>query len=170
MLSTIPNGPFTNGVMTLAVTSEGGSVTDHGYEERLSPHVTQEGVTSSVMPDTNGPTPLNAYENGHGNQEHCNGGSSTAVEAATEEKSSVEEAAPLPEQELSEENALTSNEEEQNPREEAPERESTDGVPVDYATAIPAEEKEASSTSREEVEQVPTSNEGKYEVNLHKIP
>ncbi|KAL9960283.1 hypothetical protein ACROYT_G033727 [Oculina patagonica] len=159
MLSNVPNGPVTNGVMTLAVTSEGDSVTDHGYDERLSPHVTPEGVTSSVTPDTNGPTPLNAYENGHGNQEHYNGGSSPALGAATEEKSSAPDAAPLSKQELSEENMLTNKEEEHEQLEEAPERENTDGVPADNASEIPAEEKEATNSSREEVEQVPAADE-----------
>ena len=162
LLSNVPNGPVTNGVMTFAVTSEGDSVTDHGYDERLSPHVTPESVTSSVTPDTNGPTPLNAYENGHGNQEHYNGGSSTAAETATKESCSEAEAASLPEQELSQEVTLTNKGEEHSQREEAPEREYTDGVPVDNVTGVPAEEKEVPISSREEEQQVPVSNEGMW--------
>ena len=168
MLSNVPNGPVTNGVMTLAVTSEGGSVTDHGFDERLSPHVTPDSVTSSVTPDTNGPTPLNAYENGHDSQEHCNSNSSSATGAAAEEKSTAAEAAPPPKQELSEGNTLTNKEEERSQREEAPERESTDGVLVnketetETETGIPTEEKEATNSNREEAKQRPDSDEGEW--------
>lgn len=166
MLSNVPNGPVTNGVMTLAVTSEGGSVTDHGFDERLSPHVTPDSVTSSVTPDTNGPTPLNAYENGHDSQEHYSSSSSAAAGAAAEEKSIAAEAAPPPKQEQSEENTLTNKEEEHNQREEAPKRESRDGVPVDKETetesGMPAEEKEATDSSREEAKQPPDSDEGEW--------
>ena len=162
MLSTVPNGPVTNGVMTLGAPSEGGSVTDHGYDERLSPHVTPDSVTSSVTPDTNGPTPLNAHENGNDTQEHYNGGSSSVAEAATEEKSTVAEVAPLSEQELSEEKseALSNKDEDNVEREEAPERECQDSVHGDNATGIPAEEKEAINTSREEEKQLLPSEEG----------
>lgn len=164
MLSNVPNGPVTNGVMTLAVTSEGGSVTDHGFDERLSPHVTPDSVTSCVTPDTNGPTPLNAYENGHETQEHYSGSSSTATGAATEEKSVVAEDTPPPKQELSEERTVTNKDDEHTQREEAPERESTEGVPVDEQTeiGIPAEEKQATESSREEVKQPPDSDEGEW--------
>lgn len=164
MLSNVPNGPVTNGVMTLAVTSEGGSVIDHGFDERLSPHVTPDSVTSCVTPDTNGPTPLNAYENGHETQEHYSGSSSTATGAATEEKSVVAEDTPPPKQELSEERTVTNKDDEHTQREEAPERESTEGVPVDKQTetGIPAEEKQATDSSREEVKQPPDSDEGEW--------
>lgn len=164
MLSSVPNGPVTNGVMTLAVTSEGGSVTDHGFDERLSPHVTPESVTSCVTPDTSGPTPLNAYENGHEIQEHYNGSSSTATGTAAEEKSLATEDAPSPTQELSEERTVTNKEDEHTQREEAPKRDSTEGVSVDYdkqtETGTPAEEKRTADSSHEEVKQPPDSEEG----------
>jgi len=161
MLSNVPNGPVTNGVMTLAVTSEGDSLTDHGFDKRLSPHVTPDSVTSSVTPDTNGPTPLNAYENGHETQEHYNGSSSTATGAAAEEKSMAPEEAPPPIQELSEEKTVTNKENETTQGEEAPESESADGVPVDKEAeaGIPAEEKQATDSSREEAKQPPDSDE-----------
>ena len=162
MLSNVPNGLVTNGVMTLAVTSEGGSVTDHGFDERLSPHVTPDSVASCVTPDTNGPTPLNAYENGHETQEHYNGSSSTATGAVAEEKPLAAEDAPPPKQELSEERTVTNKEDEHTQREETPKRESAEGVPVDKQTetGIPAEEKQATDSSREEVKQPPDSDEG----------
>lgn len=157
MLSNIPNGPVTNGVMTLAVTSEGGSVTNHGFDERLSPHVTPDSVTSCVTPDTNGPTPLNAYENGHDTQEHYNDNSSTVMGPAADEKSMEADEAPPPKQELSEETTVTTKEDEHTQQEEAPERQNTDGVPVDSETdtGVPAEEKEATVLNREEVKQPP---------------
>ena len=164
MLSNVPNGPVTNGVMTVAVTSEGGSVTDHGFDERLSPHVTPDSVTSCVTPDTNGPTPLNAYENGHETQEHYNGSSSTATGAAAEEKSLVAEDTPPPKQELSEERTVTNMEDEHTQREEAPKRENTEGVSVDKETetGIPAEEKQTTDSSREEVKQPPDSDKSEW--------
>ena len=164
MLSSVPNGPVTNGVMTLAVTSEGGSVTDHGFDERLSPHVTPDSVTSCVTPDTNGPTPLNAYENGHETQEHYNSSSSIATGAAAEEKSVAAEEAPPPKQELSEEKTVSNKEDERTQRDEAPESKSSDGVPVDKETeaGIPAEEKLATDSSREDVKQPPDSDEGEW--------
>ena len=165
MLSNVPNGPVTNGVMTLAVTSEGGSVTDHGFDKRLSPHVTPDSVTSCVAPDTNGPTPLNAYENGHETQEHYNGSSSTATGAVAEEKSLAAEDTP-PKHELNEERTVTNKEDEQTQREETPKRESAEGVPVDKQTetGIPAEEKQATDSSREEVKQPPDSDEGEWTI------
>jgi len=164
MLSNVPNGPVTNGVMTLAVTSEGGSITDHGFEERLSPHVTPDSVTSCVTPDTNGPTPLNAYENGHETQEHYNGNSSTTTGTVAEEKSVAGEEAPPPKLESSEEKTVTDKEDERTQREEAPESISTDGVPVDKETeaGIPAEEKQATDSSREDAKQPPDSDEGEW--------
>ena len=164
MLSNVPNGPVTNGVMTLGVTSEGGSVTDHDFDERLSPHVTPDSVTSCVTPDTNGPTPLNAYENGHDMQEHYNGSSSAASGTAAEEKSVAADEAPPPKQELSEEKTVPNKEDEHSQQEEAPEKENTDGVPVDKETetGIPAEEKEATESSREEAKQPPDFDEGEW--------
>lgn len=96
MLSNLPNGPVTNGIMTYAIPSEGNSVTDHGYNERVS-HVTPDSVISQVTPDSNGSTPLNAHENGHDQQEHYNESSSSATESSPVEESN------LPEQQLSEE-------------------------------------------------------------------
>ena len=164
MLSNIPNGPVTNGVMTLAVTSEGGSVTNHGFDERLSPHVTPDSVTSCVTPDTNGPTPLNAYENGHDTQEHYNDNSSTVMGPAADEKSMEADEAPPPKQELSEETTVTTKEDEHTQQEEAPERQNTDGVPVDSETdtGVPAEEKEAIVLNREEVKQPPDVDKGEW--------
>ncbi|CAH3141831.1 unnamed protein product [Porites lobata] len=85
-----------NGIMTYAIPSEGNSVTDHGYNERVS-HVTPDSVISQVTPDSNGSTPLNAHENGHDQQEHYNESSSSATESSPIEESN------LPEQQLSEE-------------------------------------------------------------------
>ena len=96
LLSNLPNGPFTNGIMTYAIPSEGNSVTDHGYNERVS-HVTPDSVISQVTPDTSGSTPLNAHENGQEQQEHYNESSSSAAESSPVEESN------LPEQQLSEE-------------------------------------------------------------------
>ena len=96
MLSNLPNGPVTNGIMTYAIPSEGNSVTDHSYNERVS-HVTPDSVISQVTPDSNGSTPLNAHENGHDQQEHYNESSSSTTESSPVEESN------LPEQQLSEE-------------------------------------------------------------------
>lgn len=151
MLLNVPNGPVTNGVMTYAAPSEGNSVTDHGYDERLSLHVMPDSVTTHVTPDTNGSIPLN----GHSTQEHCNSGSLSVTGASTEEESNLQE------QQLGVERCetITSKDEGHVEQEEAPKRDSTDGVPEDVATGIPAEQKE--TTSREEVEQVATSEQSK---------
>ena len=133
ILSGVPNGPVTNGVMTYAVPSEGNSVIDHGFNERLSPHVTPDGVSSHLSPDTNGSTFLNTRENGHSLQELWNGGSSSVTPEETNR----------PEQQLSEEKSetLTNKDEGQVEREEAPEKESQDDSPVSTATEFPAEKK-----------------------------
>lgn len=96
MLSNLPNGPVTNGIMTYAIPSEGNSVTDLGYSERVS-HVTPDSAISQVTPDTNGSTPLNAHESGHDQQEHYSESSSSATESSPAEESN------LPEQQLSKE-------------------------------------------------------------------
>ena len=147
MLSNVPNGPVTNGVMTYAIPSEGNSVTDRGYDERLSSHVT---------PDTNGSTSPSAHENGRDAQEHCNGSSSSATGAAAAEESS------LLEQQRSEEKCEThaNKDKEHVQQEEAPERESKDpGAPVEAATGVPAEQKQ--TTSQKEVKQMSTSEQSK---------
>jgi len=122
MLSNLPNGPVTNGIMTYAIPSEGNSVTDHGYNERVS-HLTPDSVISQVAPDTSGSTPLNAHENGHDQQEQYNESSLSAAESSPVEESN------LPERQLSEEKCERDmNKVEGNvPQEEkAPETESRD--------------------------------------------
>jgi len=145
--SNVPNGPVTNGVMTYAIPTEGNSVTDHEYNERLSPHVMSDSVTSHVVPDLNGSTSPNANENGHNIQEHCNGDSLSVTGASTAEETN------LPEQQLNEEKSetLTNKDEGHIEHEEAPEREIKDDRPVDVGTGSPAEQKE--TTGREEEEQ-----------------
>lgn len=151
-LSNVPNGPVTNGVMTYAIPTEGNTVTDHSYDERLNPHVTPDsvtgGVTSHVTSDTTGSTLLTTKENGHSSQEHCNGGNSfTRGEESNQ-----------PAQQLNEEKSETvaKNDQGQVEWEEAPEKESKEDLPESNVTESLAEQKE--STSQEE-EQLPTSEQ-----------
>ena len=154
--------------MSLGASSEGSFVIDHGYDERLSPHVTPDDVTPNVTPGTNGPTPLNAHENGHDTQEHYNGGNTSAVTAAATEANSLgsEVAAPPapPEHEISEEKneVLSKREAEHVEQEQAPERDSNDGLPEACATGIPTEEKEAISAGQEETKQLSTTETSKW--------
>lgn len=147
-LSNVPNGPVTNGVMTYAIPTEGNTVTDHSYDERLNPHVTPDSVTSHVTSDTTGSTLLTTKENGHSSQEHCNGGNSfTKGEESNQ-----------PAQQLHEEKSETvaKNNQGQVEWEEAPEKESKEDLPESNVTESLAEQKE--STSQEE-EQLPTSEQ-----------
>ena len=150
--------------MSLGASSEGSFVIDHGYDERLSPHVTPDDVTPNVMPGTNGPTPLN----GHDTQEHYNGGNTPAVTAAATEANSLgsEVAAPPapPEHEISEEKneVLSKREAEHVEQEQAPERDSNDGLPEACATGIPTEEKEAISAGQEETKQLSTTETSEW--------
>lgn len=139
----MPNGPVTNGVMTYAVASEGNSVIDHAFNERLSPHVTPDGVTSHFTPDMNGSTSINTQENGHSPQEHWNGGSSSVTAEETDR----------PEQQLSEEKSEihANTDEGQVEREEAPEKDSQDDSLVSAATGFPAEQKESTSQGEEQI-------------------
>ena len=134
----MPNGPVTNGVMTYAVASEGNSVIDHSFNERLS------GVTSHLTPDMNGSTSINTQENGHSPQEHWNGGGSSSVTAEETNR---------PEEQLSEEKSetLANKDEGQVEREEAPEKDSQDDSPVSAATGFPAEQKESTSQGEEQI-------------------
>lgn len=147
-LLNVPNGPVTNGVMTYAIPTEGNTVTDHSYDERLNPHVTPDSVTSHVTSDTTGSTLLTTKENGHSSQEHCNGGNSfTRGEESNQ-----------PAQQLNEEKSETvaKNDQGQVEWEEAPEKESKEDLPESNVTESLAEQKE--STSQEE-EQLPTSEQ-----------
>lgn len=149
-LLNVPNGPVTNGVMTYAIPTEGNTVTDHSYDERLNPHVTPDSVTSHVTSDTTGSTLLTTKENGHSSQEHCNGDNSfTKGEESNQ-----------PAQQLHEEKSETvaKNDQGQVEWEEAPEKESKEDLPESNVTESLAEQKE--STSQEE-EQVPTSEQSK---------
>ena len=144
--------------MTYAIPTEGNSVTDHEYNERLSPHVMSDSVTSHVVPDLNGSTSPNANENGHNIQEHCNGDSLSVTGASTAEETN------LPEQQLNEEKSetLTNKDEGHIEHEEAPEREIKDDRPVDVGTGSPAEQKE--TTGREEEEQSKSSETSVFNV------
>lgn len=147
-LSNVPNGPVTNGVMSLGASSEGSFVADHGYDERLSPHVTPDNVTLNVTPGTNGPTPLNAHENGHDTQEHFNEANSTANSTGVESAAS----SVPPEHEVREEKSeiQSTRDAEHVELEQAPQRDRIDGLPVTCASGSPAEEKEATQVPQED--------------------
>lgn len=136
-LSSVHNGPVTNGVMTHAAPSEGSSVADHGYGERLSPHITQGSLTTQAVPDTNGSTSVDTQENGHGSQAHNNNSTSSANADNLN----------LPQHPLTEEKSekLGNKVEGHVDQEEAPDKNDRDDKPKSILTGIPTEQKDSLS-------------------------